>query len=100
MKSTFNKQLSAALLITSANGIGSIIIFAAVVDDHDPLGALVLKDIPVEWIFSSTPCPKKYLTVSQKSKSILSKRGQHNFLGQPYMCSGKGAGPGSLLMQS
>jgi len=43
---TFDKQLGGALLVSRGDGVGGVVHHAAVVDDHDPLGSLVLKDVP------------------------------------------------------
>lgn len=43
---TFDKKLCATFLISCGNRIGCVIIGGAVVDDHNPLCALMLKNIP------------------------------------------------------
>lgn len=47
-RGTFDKQLCGTLLFSRGYGISSIIIQAAVVDDQDPLRALLLKDKPMQ----------------------------------------------------
>lgn len=57
-KHTFDKQLSGAFFIPGSNSICCIIVHGAVIDDHNSLCALMLKNIPkygVHWLHHWSP---------------------------------------------
>lgn len=43
---TFDEQLRGALLVSRSDRVGRVVVHGAVVNDHDSLSALVLKNIP------------------------------------------------------